>query len=138
MAAKRRGRTRWDPSGPSTPNNPFAALGDQRDELPKGSPPHEEENTPPPRAPTFAPKVVVRQERKGHGGKTVTRISGILLEGPALEELVKELRRALGCSGRIEEGDVLLGGKVAQRATTWLEGRGAPRVVFGRHGTHER
>ena len=64
--------------------------------------------------------VVVRREKKGRRGKTVTRISGMDLAAPKLDELKRELTKALGCGGTIEEADVLLQGDLTARAAKWL------------------
>ncbi len=109
--------------------NPFDKLAALRDQLPPG-----EAKAP---APTkaerprklFLDKVVVRKERKGHGGKTVTLIAGI---APAfLDELCSQLKRALGCGARVEDGAVVLQGELVERAVAFLEGKGAARVIRG-------
>lgn len=108
--------------------NPFDKLAALRDQLPPGEAPKEQAAAPKPRR-LFLEKVVVRKVRKGHGGKTVTEIAGI---APAvLEELCGELKRALGCGARVEDGTVVLQGELVERAVAFLEKKGAVRVIRG-------
>ena len=74
-------------------------------------------------------KLVVRRERKGRGGKTVTRLEGAA--GEDLEALARTLRKALGCGARVEEDVVVLQGDIGERVADWLSQRGARRVVRG-------
>lgn len=59
-------------------------------------------------------KVRVRCERKGHGGKTVTVISGLPLAATALTTLAGELKRRCGCGGTIKEGNIEIQGDHAE------------------------
>lgn len=75
-------------------------------------------------------KVVVRMERKGHGGKTVTCLTG--LDGApadALDALARDLRKALGVGVRVEDGEVVVQGDQRDRLRAWLGKNGARRVV---------
>lgn len=80
-------------------------------------------------------KLVLRRERSGRHGKTVTVLSG--LPAAQAEPVAVALRRALGCGGSTEAGErpgalhVVLQGDVRERATAWLSGRGARGVVRG-------
>jgi translation initiation factor 1 (eIF-1/SUI1) len=76
-------------------------------------------------------KIVVRRERKGHGGKTVTVIDGLGLTAPRLESLARTLRIAFGCGSRIDGGRVILQGDLASGVEAWLRKRGARQVVIG-------
>ncbi|MBM4279287.1 MAG: translation initiation factor [Deltaproteobacteria bacterium] len=77
----------------------------------------------------FLDKVVVRHERKGHGGKTVTVVSGI---APAARDaLCGALKKALGCGARVEGDDVVLQGELVDRAIAFLQARGAKKLVRG-------
>lgn len=114
--------------GAKLTHNPFAALA--------GAPATAVGDDPCPPASTearsepsvrFAPKVVVRREKKGRGGKTVTRIAGIGAEHR--EELAGRMKSALGCGAVVEGEDVVLLGALVDRAADWLEGQGAKRVV---------
>jgi len=42
-----------------------------------------------------------------------------------LEALLKELKKALGCGGQIEEGKIVLQGEIADRASEWFARMGA-------------
>lgn len=109
--------------------NPFDKLAALRDQLPsqEPAPAKAAPAKPPPRL--FLEKVVVKKERKGHGGKTVTIIAGI---APAfVETLCGELKRALGCGARVEDGCVVLQGELVERAVAFLEKKGAPRIIRG-------
>jgi translation initiation factor 1 len=76
-------------------------------------------------------KMVLRVQRKGMGGKTVTVLTCQNLVPDQLEPLAKELRKGLGCGSRVEEAGIILQGDVAERAARWLRGRGAKRIVGG-------
>ncbi|MFN3199610.1 MAG: hypothetical protein ACE366_14490 [Bradymonadia bacterium] len=74
--------------------------------------------------------LVLRKERKGRGGKTVTRLTGrgdadVGLSAPDLKALAKDLRKALGCGASIENGELVLQGDIAPRAAEWLTAHGA-------------
>ena len=75
----------------------------------------------------FDRKVVVRREKKGRGGKTVTRISG--LPAAQREALTERLKKSLGCGASHEGDDVVLLGSLVERAAIWLEAAGARAVV---------
>ena len=73
-------------------------------------------------------KVVVRYTRKGHGGKTVTEITGIDT-GHSL--LLTQLKRELGSGGRVVDDTVVVQGNQVERVARWLESRGVSRVIRG-------
>ena len=110
-------------------NKPLAGLSALRGKLPPG--PEQEKDAEPQRAKSdgrFAAKVVCQREKKKRGGKTVTRVRG-LLGDPAAS--AKELSKALGCGGSVDEGDVLLQGDQVRRVAKLLRERGAPNVIEG-------
>lgn len=117
--------------------NPFAALSALRDALPPGETAQREAAKPAetpsdPVVALLARRVVVRRERKGRGGKTVTVVQ--CAEGgdeAALEALARELRKALGTAAHREEGAVIVGGDIDDRVADWLSQRGARRVTRG-------
>jgi translation initiation factor 1 len=76
-------------------------------------------------------KLVVRRERKGHGGKTATRIEGLVGSTRELEEAVRDVKRALGCGASLERGDVVVQGDQGDRLLAFLTERGARKVVVG-------
>ena len=79
--------------------------------------------------PRFPNKIVVRMEKKGRRGKTVTRISGV----PAgdLASLCREMKKALGCGATVEGSDLILLGDLVPRAVAWFEMAGATKIVRG-------
>lgn len=78
-----------------------------------------------------AGKIVLRREKKGRGGKTVTIVSGLALPTRDLEELARTLRKALGCGSTLEGSTVVLQGDNTDRAARWLKEHGAKNVVVG-------
>ncbi|MGE0790922.1 MAG: translation initiation factor [Sandaracinaceae bacterium] len=124
--------------GPALTHNPFAALSGAA--LPPGpttpgptapgpttvaASPDED----PREAPAGSRKIVVRHERKGRGGKTVTRISG--LEAGELSSFTTRMKKALGCGATIEGDELVLLGDLVDRAAGWLETQHLGRVVRG-------
>ncbi len=100
--------------------------------------PAEAAPTPTPSAASSAPdasprpdiprRAVVRIEKKGRGGRTVTRVEQLGLDPAALEGLATRLRRALGCGGAVEGTDVIVQGDVRDRVVAWLEAEGVRRI----------
>ena len=124
MSAKRKGEPA--PPAQELTQSPFAALAGALADAPPGPAPP----SPAPRdaAPArFEPRVVVRREKKGRGGKTITRISGVAPTARA--DVAAALKRALGCGATLEGDDVVLLGALVDRAADWLEAEGARRVV---------
>lgn len=84
-----------------------------------------------------AKKIVVRRERKGHGGKTVTRVAGLLGSTAELETVTREMKRRLGCGATLEggdggdDGDLLIQGDLCDRVVAFLESQGARHIVRG-------
>ena len=118
-----------DPKPPSSGfANPFAKLAERRAELPPG----------PERplivledAPKGPARAVLRRERKGHGGKEVTRVEKLGLSPEALARWCKELKRELGVGGSVEGEDLLFQGDQRERLQPLLTGRGVRQVVVG-------
>ncbi|MCL1941422.1 MAG: translation initiation factor [Synergistaceae bacterium] len=75
-------------------------------------------------------KISLQHQRAGRGGKTVTliSISGQTGLGQNLEALLKELKKSLGCGGKIEDGKIVLQGEIADRASEWFTKMGAKNV----------
>lgn len=120
-------------------HQPFAGLAELRDELASKESPGE---APAPSGPPtdgasgeneegLGHKVVLRREKKGRGGKTVTRVCGLGLDAAALSKLAKELKRALGCGATVEDRDILLQGDQTERGAAFFERRGVKKVVIG-------
>lgn len=69
-------------------------------------------------------RVRVRCERKGHGGKTVTVVTGLPLTSAELTTLAGELKRRCGCGGTVKEGTIEIQGDHAEFLVTELVRRG--------------
>jgi translation initiation factor 1 len=76
-------------------------------------------------------KVTVARERKGHGGKTATVVTGLGLTAPDLERVAKTLRRALGCGANVDGDRLVVQGDQVARVQAWLGAQGARRIVVG-------
>lgn len=75
-------------------------------------------------------KVVLRRERKGRGGKTVTLIEGLEgFDAPSLDELARQARKSLGCGAAVEEGIIVVQGDQRDRLETWLQSQGVKKIV---------
>jgi translation initiation factor 1 len=130
MAKRKRTKEHVDPRGDQpTSANPFASLANLRDGLPAGEVTEDAASVDLPSSGTFASKVVLSRQRKGHGGKTVTVLSGVLLSNEPRAEFMRELGKALGTNVRDHGDDIILAGDQRERAKPWLEARGAKRVV---------
>jgi translation initiation factor 1 len=66
----------------------------------------------------------VRRETKGRGGKTVTTISGVQLQGAALEALASELKRRCGTGGSVKDGVIVIQGDNREKAAAALQAYG--------------
>jgi translation initiation factor 1 (eIF-1/SUI1) len=111
--------------------SPFAALASVRASLPDVPVPEAVSSTAAPakEAAKFGPKVVVRKEKKGHGGKTATVVSGVL---PAhLDDICGALKTKLGSGARIDGDDIVVQGDVVDRVIAFLQTAGAKKVVKG-------
>ncbi|MFK7990593.1 MAG: translation initiation factor [Sandaracinaceae bacterium] len=125
--AKKNKRTPSRVQAPAAPlsHNPFASLGTPAESAPTAAAPAEPDLDT--RAtPGFDAKVVVRREKKGRGGKTVTRVTGVRTP----KAVMQAMKRSLGCGATLEGEDIVLLGEVGDRAAAWLEQEGA-RVVRG-------
>ncbi|MDA1264803.1 MAG: translation initiation factor [Planctomycetota bacterium] len=76
-------------------------------------------------------QVVVRREKKGRGGKTVTRVSGLELNAKDLTSLARDLKQGLGCGASVDGEDILLQGALTDRAAAWLMKHRGVRVTIG-------
>jgi translation initiation factor 1 len=76
-------------------------------------------------------KIVLRRERRGHGGKTTTVVTGLGLPLRDLERLARTLRRALGCGTSIDGDRLVVQGDQVSRVEGWLSAHGARRIVVG-------
>lgn len=76
-------------------------------------------------------RLVVRKERTGRGGKTITRVSGWNSGDHDLHVRARELKRALGCGASVEGDDVCVQGDLVERVAAHLERSQGARVVRG-------
>ena len=108
--------------------SPFAALEGLKATLPAGqaSVPEPKKDAAPVEA--FEPKVVVSRSRKGRGGKTVSIVAGV--RAAHREPFCRELKKALGCGATVEDDTIVVQGDVGDRIKTWLEARGAKKIVM--------
>ena len=74
-------------------------------------------------------RAVVRLERKQRGGKEVTVIEKLALDGRTLETWCRELKQALGCGGSVERDTIVLQGDLRQRLPQLLEARGVRQIT---------
>ena len=56
-------------------------------------------------------KVLVSRSTKGRGGKTVTLVKGVALDGEALAALGKQLRSRCGAGGTVKNGGIEIQGE---------------------------
>ena len=124
-----------DGSSSTLPNSsPFAALANARASLPDvpvvEAATTTTTTTTTTKAPArFAAKVIVRREKKGHGGKTVTIVSGVLPK--ELDAICTALKTRLGCGARVEGDDVVLQGDLVDRVIVVVTALGANKIVRG-------
>lgn len=114
------------PESASAPfNSPFAKLAIDPASLPQGPAPK------PAKADTQKgpSRAVVRYERKGHGGKEMTRVEHLGLSADELLRWLKDAKQKLGCGGVVEGDDLLLQGDQRERLAKWLEKRGVAKVA---------
>jgi translation initiation factor 1 len=125
---------------PPDPAPALASLGDLLRQRGVAVAPPEPATAPPPAA--MAPadpkldltrvgRIIVRRERKGHGGKTVTVLDGLGLPAKQLEVLARALRKALGCGSWVEDARIVLQGDRPDAAAAWLTRHGARQVARG-------
>ena len=143
MAKNKSKKARKDATSSSADisHNPFAALADTRTvaaPVGVGAGSNEPSITEPSAKPLtgsdspstrFPNQIVIRREKKGRGGKTITRVSGV----PATElaSLAGEMKKALGCGATVENEDLVLLGSLVDRAARWLSDSGATKIVKG-------
>ena len=66
----------------------------------------------------------LRLDTRGRGGKSVTVVGGLPCDPAFLDELARELKRALGTGGAVIDGAVELQGDVRARLRELLAARG--------------
>jgi translation initiation factor 1 len=68
--------------------------------------------------------VRIQRESKGRGGKTVTVITGLPLDGTSLKDLAGELKRRCGTGGTLKDGSIEIQGDHRDLLVAELEKRG--------------
>jgi translation initiation factor 1 len=81
--------------------------------------------------PSGPTRAVIRMERKQRRGKEVTVIDKLELRPADLETWCRELKKALGCGGAVENGTIVLQGDLRQRLPELLTARGVGKVTIG-------
>ena len=124
-------RAKAPPAAAPTPFNAgLAGLAARIGGLPPAS---EVAAAPPPAAkPSGRPsptRAVVRMERAGRSGRTVTVVEKLELRPADLEAWLGDLKRALGCGGVVEGPALVLQGDTRERVGAWLEKRGVKKVT---------
>lgn len=66
----------------------------------------------------------VSRETKGRGGKSVTVVKGLALDGAALNTLGKQLRTACGSGGTVKDGVIEIQGEHCDRIMDALQKQG--------------
>ena len=125
---KKKRRKGTSPAEAAEPfNNPFGSLGGVR----SATVPKTVSDAKPAVPSPYAGKLVIRRERKGHGGKTVTILHGVNMPADALAELARELGKAFGGSARVDDVNIVISGDHCTRLAKWLQDNDAKMVVVG-------
>lgn len=66
----------------------------------------------------------IQRQVQGRGGKTVTVISGLALDAPALKALAKALKQRCGSGGAVKDGAIEVQGDHRELLKAELEQRG--------------
>lgn len=75
--------------------------------------------------------VRIRRESKGRGGKTVSIVDGLPLQGAELKALIKRLQAGLGTGGAIKDGALEIQGDHRDRLLQLLEKEGYKAKLSG-------
>ncbi|MBI5433769.1 MAG: translation initiation factor [Planctomycetes bacterium] len=120
---------------PRDASKPLTSLSALRDALAgEALPSQPERELVPARPATQKPitaQLVVRFERAGRGGKTVTIAEGPALAGRKLDELAREAAKALGVGARVEASTLVLQGDQCERLAAWFAKRGFASITLG-------
>lgn len=69
-------------------------------------------------------KLLVKLDRKGRRGKTVTLVEGLSLDAQGLDSLAKKLKSACGSGGTVKDGKIEVQGEHRERILEILTGLG--------------
>lgn len=67
-------------------------------------------------------------EKKGRGGKIVTKVSGLAGAGEELALLMKDIKKRLGCGAEMGDSAVFFQGDQRERLLAFFQARGAKNV----------
>ena len=76
-------------------------------------------------------RVILRKEKKGRSGKTVTVLEIRPSDKVDLPVISKRLKNAIGCGGKIEGTFIVLQGDIAGRVEEWFKSRGISKITRG-------
>ena len=110
-------------------NNPFEALRPLSDTL--AASPVVEAAEPEASVDETPKRAVIRLQKKGRGGKTVTQVTHLGLPSATLDRWCADMRRRLGCGGAGEEETLVFQGDQRVKAAALLEARGVSKVTRG-------
>ena len=143
---KKNSRIQQDDKPGGLTHNPFAALRGTEKPAPTAderNPRPDPKSAPAPRktakpsrvqSPGSRPsegRLLVQREKKGRAGKVMTRVSGLTRGMADPAELMRDLKRALGCGATLDGQDILLQGALTDRVATWLRERLGVDVTIG-------
>lgn len=114
-------------------NNPFLALaqrGEDSDPSVTDGKDNEKVSCNISKAKPMIDRVILRKERKGHGGKTVTVVEIRPAGRTDLKEMAKRLKNALGCGGKVEGDLIVLQGDIATRVSEFFRNMGIRHITF--------
>lgn len=75
--------------------------------------------------------VRINREAKGRKGKTVTVITGVPLEGEALQELGVDLKKRCGSGGTVKDGVIVIQGDHREAVLQEIKKKGFPVKLAG-------
>ena len=75
--------------------------------------------------------VRIRRESKGRGGKTVTVITGVPVDGESLKELAGRLKRRCGTGGTVKDGNIEIQGDQRELLLSEMEKIGYKAKLAG-------
>lgn len=73
----------------------------------------------------------IRREVKGRGGKTVTSIWGVPLEGQALKQFAKTLKQRCGTGGSVKAGVIVIQGDHRETLAAEIKKQGYTVKIAG-------
>ena len=73
----------------------------------------------------------IMRDTKGHGGKTVTKLSNISIDNSRLKELAKQLKNRCGTGGTIKHGEINIQGDHRQAILEELTRQGYRAKIAG-------